>query len=78
MMPYLVMGVAASFNVLIIFWKWSRTRYLDAILDGSVLFLLGYAFKGTLGGMVVATVGSAIVSLYLLLKPPKINLEDTE
>lgn len=78
MTPYYVMGVAASFNVLIIFWKVSKTRHFDAILDGSVLFALNYAFGGTLGGMIIATISSAIVSLYLLVKPPKFNLEDTE
>ena len=70
---YLAMGIAAAFNVLIIKWKIENSRKVDAALDGSVLMLLAAIFGGTLGGMVIATIGSAVVSIYLLAFPPKFS-----
>lgn len=74
MFSLLAMGVAAAFNVIIIKWKLENSRISDALLDASVLVILALVFGGTLGGMVIATVSSAIVSLYLLAFPPKVKL----
>jgi polyhydroxyalkanoate synthesis regulator protein len=65
------MGIAAAFNVLIIKWKIENNRIGNAFLDGTLLFLLVSFFGDTLGGMVIATISSAIVSVYLLAFPPK-------
>lgn len=67
------MGVAAGFNVLIIYWKVTQSRFSDAGLDAFILGIMVWAFAGTLGGNIIATVGSAIVSLYLLAFPPKFS-----
>lgn len=73
MLMYLIMGLAAAFNILVIKWKIEHSRYADSALDGAVLLVFAFVFGGTLGGMVIATVGSAIVSLYLLAFPPKFS-----
>lgn len=73
MLAYLVMGLAAAFNIIIIKWKIENSRYADAALDGGILIAFTLVFGGTLGGMVIATVGAAIVSLYLLAFPPKFS-----
>ena len=73
MLLYLVMGIAAAFNILIIKWKLENSRIGDASLDAAILILLSLVFGGTLGGMVIATVSSAIVSMYLLVFPPKFS-----
>lgn len=70
---YIVMGIAAAFNVLVIWWKATNARVLDSLLDGGILIVLSWVFGGTLGGMLVATVSSAIVSLYFLAVPPKFS-----
>lgn len=67
------MGFAAAFNVLVIKWKIENGRYADAGLDTAILITFTMVFGGTLGGMVIATVGSALVSLYLLAFPPKFS-----
>ena len=67
----IVMGIAVAFNLIIIKWKIEHERYSDALLDGIVLVLLGIIFAGTISGLMVGTVASAIVSLYLMIVPPK-------
>jgi len=67
-----VMGIAAAFNILIIFKKIEKGRHQDAFFDGALLVVLSLVFGGSLGGMLVATVASAIISLYFLYNEPKI------
>lgn len=76
----LIMGLAAAFNVLIILKKIRLKRYEDAFLDAGILALLSWVFGGTLGGMMIATVASAVVSLSLLVTPPMFsdNEDDEE
>jgi len=68
----LIMGFATAFNVLIIFKKIEKKRFQDAFFDGSLLVTLTVIFGGSLGGMLVATVASAVISLYFLFSEPKI------
>jgi Zn-dependent membrane protease YugP len=51
--------------------KIERKRISDAILDGFILVLLGFLFSGTIAGLMIGTIASAIVSLYLMISPPK-------
>ena len=71
-MEAFIMGLATAFNILIIFRKIEKKRYQDAFFDGSLLVTLTLVFGGSLGGMLVATVASAIISLYFLWNPPKV------
>lgn len=75
-MEALLIGLAAGFNFLIIKWKLEKQRHADAGLDILILIILSAIFGGTLGGMVIATIGSAIVSLSLLASPPKLPIPD--
>jgi len=70
-MEFLIVGIATAMNVLIIKWKLEKKRYEDAILDGAILFGLAYVFGGSYGGLIVATISSAIISIYLIASPPK-------
>jgi len=76
-MEALIIGIAASFNMLIIYFKLEKKRIVDAALDASLLFLLTMMFNQSTEGMVVATIASAIISLFLMIKNPKlpINME---
>ena len=71
-MDLLLIGLATAFNLIIIKVKVEKRRWGDAALDTGTLFLLGIAFGGSYAGLVVATISSAIISLYLLAFPPKI------
>lgn len=81
-MEALVMGTATAFNILVIFRKAELHRYQDAFLDASLLIVLSLVFGGSLGGMMVATVASAIISIYFLFNEPNftfnIDLDDEE
>ena len=72
-MEALLIGIATAFNALIIKWKVEKLRYEDAALDVLVLVVLASLFSGSMGGMVIATISSFIVSIYLLASPPKFS-----
>lgn len=69
-MELLLVGVATAFNLLIIKWKFERSRWEDGILDLVLLAVLGILFSGSFGGLVVATISSALISLYFIFSPP--------
>ena len=65
------MGIAAAFNFLVIKWKVEHGRFMDAVYDVGALIGLMTIFGGSFGGSVVATIASALVSIYLLRNPPQ-------
>ncbi len=71
-----VLGLATFFNMFAIKWKLENERYADAGLDGAILVGLGYVFGGSITGLAIATVSSAIFSVYLLVSPPKMDWMD--
>lgn len=73
-MEFILVGFAVFFNIAFIKWKFDRERYADAILDLVLLVLVAILFSGSYGALVVGTVASALVSLYLYFSPPKFNL----
>ena len=66
-----IIGVAVAFNVIIILWKFNHNRIFDGLLDSTLLILVAMLFKGTVSGLIIGTIASAIISLYLLAFPPK-------
>jgi len=70
-MELALMGVALAFNLLILKYKLENDRWVDAMLDGAILVSLALIFGGTIKGLIIATIASAIVSLWLLAFPPK-------
>jgi hypothetical protein len=77
-MEFLIMGIATAFNFGILKWKFEHNRMADLVFDVAVLLALSYLFAGTMGGMIISMVASAVVSLYLLISPPKFSLFDDE
>lgn len=70
-MDFAFLGIIAFFNFAVIIAKLNRGRYSDATLDVASLFFLNAMFAGSFGGAVVATVASAVMSLYLFFTPLK-------
>ena len=68
----LIIGIATAFILMVIKYKVEKERYLDAILDVFTLSILSFIFMGTYDGLVVSTIASAIISVYLYFVPPKI------
>lgn len=71
-MEYILIGVTVFFNIAIILWKFEKHRYADATLDATLLVLVALIFSGSYGALVVGTVASALVSIYLLISPPQL------
>ena len=70
-MEYLIIAVATFFNFIILKWKFEHERYADLAFDIATLVCISWLFAGTLGGMIVGMIASALISLYLLAFPPK-------
>jgi len=70
-MEAILIALATAFNAIIIKWKFEHKRYEDVFLDILTLTILASLFSGSMGGMIIATMSSAFVSLYLLISPPK-------
>lgn len=66
-----VIGIATAFNFIVILFKFKRHRYEDAFFDLAVFIVISYMFAGTISGMSVGMVASAIVSIWLWFNPPK-------
>ena len=69
---YLLIGVAVAFNCLVIKHKVEKQRWADGALDAALLIVLSFLFMGSFGGLVVSTIASAIISVYLYIFPPKL------
>ena len=68
-MIYLVLGIVLAFNIIIVLWKFTHDRVMDGIVDGGLLCLVAVIFGGSTMTLIVGAIGSAIVSLYLLISP---------
>ena len=73
-MEFLIIGIALFFNIAFLKWKIERKRYADATLDFTCLVIVAMLFSGSYGALVIGTVASALVSIYLLISPPKNSL----
>ena len=71
-MEALIIGVVTAFNFIIIKIKFTRGRYVDAILDLCAILVLGAMFAGTMGGLMIAMIASCIISIYLYFNSPKL------
>jgi len=79
-MLILGLAIALAFNLLVIYYKFTHDRFADAALDTSALILLAIVFGGSSQNLAVATIASAIISVYLYYFPPGYNTpkENTE
>lgn len=69
-MEVAVIGFATAFNFIFILIKFKRGRIPDAVLDISIFVCIAFMFAGTISGMSVGMVASAVVSVYLWFNPP--------
>jgi len=73
-MSYLLIGIAVSLNIIFILLKFKLGRTADATLDLVILICVMYVFTGSYGALVIGTIGSLIVSLYLFISPPELSV----
>lgn len=77
-MELLIIGVVTALNLIVLKWKAEKERYGDLALDIGAIIVLNMFFGGTMGGMVIAMIASAIISGYLYYKPPHIFDDEPE
>ena len=65
-------SLATVFNFIIVKIKLENKRFADAIVDISVALILGSMFMGSMLGMSIAMMASAMMSIYLWFYPPKV------
>jgi len=70
-MELIIIAFATFLNFGLLKWKFDHGRYADATLDLAILVALSFLFGGTMGGMIIAMISGALMSLYLLVSPPK-------
>jgi len=68
----LILGVFTAFNFLILKIKLESKRIADFFFDLGSFIILTMIFGGTLGGMTIAMVAGFIISITLLMFPPKV------
>lgn len=66
------LGFAVLFQFIIIRVKWNKGKYADVVVDLIMLAFLNVLFGGSILGVVSATAGSTLISLYLIKYPIKI------
>ena len=67
----LIAAIATFFNFIVIYVKFQREQYLGGIIDLGMFVGVSILFIGTMQGMVIGMIASALMSIYLLFSPPK-------
>jgi len=68
----IALGLAVLFNFIILRIKFNKGLYADAAVDLAMLIALNSVFGGSILGVVSATAGSTLISLYLIWFPIKL------
>ena len=69
-MEFIIIGLVTAVNIILIKMKFERGRTEDAIFDALILVAITVVFGGSFGGLVVGTISSMFISLYLFASPP--------
>lgn len=70
-MNFILIAIAVALNIIIILRKFKAKRYEDGIFDSILLTLVTVIFMGSYAGLVVGTIASLLVSIYLWASPPQ-------
>lgn len=68
-MSLILMGICVFFNFVVIIRKFRKARYADASLDTALFVIVMFMFSGSYNALVVGTIASALVSVYLFFNP---------
>jgi hypothetical protein len=71
-LEFILIGVATFFNIAVVKWKFDSGRTADACLDAFLLIVVAFLFSGSYAALVVGSIASALVSIYLYFSPPKL------
>jgi len=65
----IALGLAMAFNFGTIYWKLKHGNIANALLDGVILGLVMYLTAGSVAGLSIGTIASAVFSVYLFFDP---------
>ena len=68
-LTFILLGLAVSFNFIVILRKWKLHRYFDASMDLVILVAICFLFCGTFSALVTGTIASMFVSIWLYFNP---------
>lgn len=68
-MQVLIIGFAVAANLIIVIRKAQSGNYLNALIDGTLLALVAIFFSMSTNALIIGTIGSLIVSIYLSFFP---------
>jgi hypothetical protein len=68
-MELIIIGLAVAVNLIIVLRKAQSGQYLNALIDGTLLGLVAVFFSVSTAALIIGTIGSLIVSLYLIKFP---------
>ena len=74
----IALGFAVLFKFIILRIKWNKGKYADVGVDVLMLALLNSIFGGSILGVISATAGSTLISLYLIWYPIKLFSDGLE
>ena len=74
----IALGFAVLFQFIILRIKWNKGHYADVGVDVLMLAILNSVFGGSILGVISATAGSTLISLYLIWYPIKLFQESRE
>ena len=69
----IIVSISVLLNIAFIKFKIEKERYLDATIDSSLLILVMVVFSGSFSALVVGTISSMMISIYLWFSPPKVK-----
>ena len=67
-------GGAMFFNFLSVLWKVRNNQIINGILDGILFISVMALTAGSLAGMAIGTVASALLSIYLIFDPVNLDI----
>lgn len=70
-MEFLILGLVVAINFVIIMNKFKKSRYEDAIFDCGIFAIIMLMFSGSYAGLIVGSIASLFISIYLYASPPK-------
>ena len=68
-MDLIILGLAVAANLIIVLHKAQKGQYLNALIDGTLLGLVAVFFSVSTAALIIGTIGSLVVSLYLIKFP---------
>ncbi len=71
----IIVSISVLLNIAFIKFKFEKKRYMDGIVDSTLLVLVMVLFSGSFSALTVGTMSSMMISVYLWFSPPKISTE---